>query len=538
MISHIPYDGTMKKTEKKNPCRNNACSNIEKLNAKLQAIRNLNLLIFREKKNKWEAIDICRSLADGNAYLSCWMASTDGSGLIKEFAHTGNSQFLPDSEGRKNDSTLSDFIKNAVKRADIMINEAPLPSAKNHENEIDRPGTMTTRIEYNNHVYGVLSVSVHRGEEMQPEQQLLFTEVANDIALEYYNIEMEANQNETLERLHQSEKFYRTIFETTGNATILIDEDTTINYANIEFEKLSAYGREEIEGKMSWQDFIAKEDLEMMREYHRIRRINSDAAPRNYEFHFIDRYNNIKDIYGTFDIIPDTKKSIASFMDITEQKMLESHIIRISEQERQKIGNDLHDGLGPHLVGVKFMMNLLEKKLKEKHLIDEAKDVEEINALITQGINHTRRLVKGLCPVDIDTDGLIVALEDLTSNIEKVFSIKCTFEHDDSLHITENITTTHLYLIAQEAVNNAIKHSRADKIDVAIFEKDGFITLQIRDNGIGIEKLLDRKKGMGINIMKYRARVINAALDIRPNMDRGTSVSCLMKKHEINAPRH
>jgi signal transduction histidine kinase len=218
--------------------------------------------------------------------------------------------------------------------------------------------------------------------------------------------------------------------------------------------------------------------------------------------------------------------------------MLESDIIRISELERQKIGNDLHDGLGPHLVGVKFMMNLLEKKLKEKLLPEEAKDVEEINALITQGINHTRRLVKGLCPVDIDTDGLIVALEDLTSNIEKVFNVTCTFEHDDSLHITDNITTTHLYLIAQEAVNNAIKHSRADKIEVSILEKDGFIDLQIRDNGIGIEKLLDRKKGMGINIMKYRARVINAALDIHPNMDRGTSVSCLMKKQEINAPRH
>jgi nitrate/nitrite-specific signal transduction histidine kinase len=95
---------------------------------------------------------------------------------------------------------------------------------------------------------------------------------------------------------------------------------------------------------------------------------------------------------------------------------------------------------------------------------------------------------------------------------------------------------THLFLIAQESVNNAIKHSKATVIEVLIAADDDSVVLMISDNGTGIERLLDRKKGVGINIMKYRARVINASLDIRKNSLGGISVSCIMKKSLINAP--
>ena len=366
---------------------------------------------------------------------------------------------------------------------------------------------------------------------------MLFEEIVNDLAVSIFNLDNQNRQVEILKRLFKAEKFSRAIFETTGTATLIVEDDTTISAANSEFVKLSGYSRQELEGGMSWQDFITREDIDMMREYHRMRRVNASAAPRSYEFHFIDRYGNVKDIFGTFDLIPGTGMSVSSFVDITAQKKLESDIIRVSELERQKIGNDLHDGLGPHLVGVKFMMSILEKKLVEHGLKELVTDIKEINSLLTQGINHTRRLVKGLCPVDIDAEGLIVALEDLAINIENVYGIRCTFEHDESLFITDNIMATHLYLIAQESVNNAIKHSKATSIEVTIIEEErDTIILKVSDNGVGMEKLLDRKAGVGINIMKYRARVINASLDIRQNSLGGTSVSCIMKKHIINSP--
>ncbi len=347
----------------------------------------------------------------------------------------------------------------------------------------------------------------------------------------YSAIEITLYRERIDRKLRESEGIYRTIFENTGNATIFIEEDTTISLVNREFELLSAYSRDEIEGKKSWTEFIAEEDLEKMLEYHKLRRIDPAAAPRNYEFRFIDRYGIIKEIYMTADMIPGTKKSVASFMNISEQKRLESEIIRVSEQERQQIGNDLHDGLGPHLVGIKFMTNILKKKLEAKQLMSEAKDLEEINEHITQAINHTRQLVKGLSPVDIDADGLIFALDELLNNVERLYGIKCNFEHIKSVSIKENIVAIHLFLIAQEAVNNSIKHSKAKNITVELNEVNGEITLRVRDDGIGIEKLLDRRKGMGINIMKYRARIINSSLNIGQNDTGGTSVTCILKKN-------
>jgi len=128
------------------------------------------------------------------------------------------------------------------------------------------------------------------------------------------------------EALRESEEGYRTIFGTTGTATVILEEDRTISLANTEFERLSGYSREEIEGKKSWTEFVVKDDLERMKEYHRRRRIGPNAAPRNYEFRFIDRIGNVKDIFLTIAVIPGTKKSVASLLDITERKRAEERI--------------------------------------------------------------------------------------------------------------------------------------------------------------------------------------------------------------------
>lgn len=133
----------------------------------------------------------------------------------------------------------------------------------------------------------------------------------------------------TKEALQESEEKYRTVFETTETATVIIEEDTIMSLVNREFEKLSGYSKEEVEGKKSWTEFVVKDDLERMKEYHRLRRIKSNVAPRNYEFQFIDRQGNVRDIFLTVAIIPGTKKSVASLSDITEHKKAEEKIKRL-----------------------------------------------------------------------------------------------------------------------------------------------------------------------------------------------------------------
>lgn len=123
------------------------------------------------------------------------------------------------------------------------------------------------------------------------------------------------------EALRKSEEMYRAIFQTSEAAAIMIEEDTTISLANSGFERVSGYSKEEVEGKKSWAEFVAKpEQLERMQEYHRLRRADPDAAPREYEFQFVNKAGEIRDLLIMVTMIPGTKRSVAFTIDITERK--------------------------------------------------------------------------------------------------------------------------------------------------------------------------------------------------------------------------
>ena len=139
--------------------------------------------------------------------------------------------------------------------------------------------------------------------------------------------------------LLESEIKYRAVFENTGTAMIIIEEDTTISLANAEVEKISGYSREEIEGKMKWTEFVMEEDIEKMQYYHSLRRNDPEAAPGNYELRLIDKYGNIKQISLTIAMIPGTKKSIASIIDITDRKQAERELQESERKYRELVQN-------------------------------------------------------------------------------------------------------------------------------------------------------------------------------------------------------
>ncbi|MFX4262297.1 PAS domain S-box protein [Pelotomaculum propionicicum] len=145
-------------------------------------------------------------------------------------------------------------------------------------------------------------------------------------------------RKEAEEALKESENRYRSVFETTGAGTLIIEENETISLVNKEFERISGYSKEDVEGKISWTEFAAGEDLERTKGYHRLRLIDPKLAPRNYEIGIIDRYGNVKDMILTVDIIPGTKKCVVSALDITERKKAEE-ALRVSEERFYKIFN-------------------------------------------------------------------------------------------------------------------------------------------------------------------------------------------------------
>lgn len=217
--------------------------------------------------------------------------------------------------------------------------------------------------------------------------------------------------------------------------------------------------------------------------------------------------------------------------DITESKQTESQlrhleqkIMETSEREREQIGHELHDGLGQQLTGIAFLSKALSQKLAAKEL-KEAADATLIVTLINQAISETRQLARGLQPVEVAEHGLMSALEELAGNIEKMYSIECRLAAGTPVAIQDNAVANHLYRIAQEATNNAVRHGHATHISIELSAPQGRIQITIRDNGSGFQPEQALKEaGMGLQIMHYRAKIIGARLDIESSPGNGTLI--------------
>jgi PAS domain S-box-containing protein len=223
------------------------------------------------------------------------------------------------------------------------------------------------------------------------------------------------------------------------------------------------------------------------------------------------------------------------FRDITEHKRLEREILEISDQERRRIGQDLHDGLCQELAGIELMSQVLHQKLGSKSKADAAR-AGEIARYVREAITQTRSLARGLAPVTLEAEGLSSALHELAAATEKLFGVSCKVECADSLPGLATTTATHLYRITQEAVSNAIKHGKATRVIIRVGYEAERLSLHVMDNGCGIPKVLPRGDGMGLRIMRYRAGMISGLLSIEVHENGGTSVSCSVPVRILAVP--
>ncbi len=223
--------------------------------------------------------------------------------------------------------------------------------------------------------------------------------------------------------------------------------------------------------------------------------------------------------------------AVMVFNDVTAQKALEKQIAEVSDREQRRIGQDLHDGVCQHLVSTSFACNLLAETLAEKGLT-EAEQAAEICNLIREAILQARSLARVLYPVELTTDGLVPALENLAQNVRSVASVPCRFDCDTNIKLSDKVTETNFFRIAQEAVNNAMKHSQATEVTMELAEANGWITLNVKDDGTGFERGA-ASKGMGLHIMESRARAIGASLDVRTRPTGGTIVSCALRNADV-----
>jgi len=213
--------------------------------------------------------------------------------------------------------------------------------------------------------------------------------------------------------------------------------------------------------------------------------------------------------------------------DITERKRLEQEILDVSGRERHSIGRDLHDGLGQELTGVALMLRSLATKI-EARCPDVVENINEVVGLVNQSIHTARSLAHGLLPVRTETGGLIAALRTLASRSRDLYGLEVNFHAETPPDFALNeINSSHLYRIVQEALTNAARHAHATLVDVFLAATPATFSLYITDDGRGFTRTAASSAGMGLKIMKYRADTIGAKFDIYANLPRGTIVQVI-----------
>ena len=214
-------------------------------------------------------------------------------------------------------------------------------------------------------------------------------------------------------------------------------------------------------------------------------------------------------------------------VEIEGRKKLEREILDISERERRRLGEELHDSLGQQLTGISFMTKILERKLAET-LPNEAADVAEIYKLVEQATEQARGLARGLYPLDLGEDTLMLALEDLARQTREMFGIRCFFKCNEAVKMDDSVAAIHLYRIAQEAVNNAIKHGKPKNIEISLSGRnnDTFV-MTVKNDGLDFPKKFEtRGTGMGLQIMDHRIDLIGGSLEVHAGDEGGTILTC------------
>ncbi len=198
---------------------------------------------------------------------------------------------------------------------------------------------------------------------------------------------------------------------------------------------------------------------------------------------------------------------IQNYTNITEMRSLQSGIMHIAEVERQRIGQDLHDGLGQNLTAVTFLIEALKEKM-DQGTDGGIGEIENIEGMIRSAIVQTRSLSRMLSPVEMEKNGLRLALDDMAASTEKVYGVSCKIYQTGNFFINDNQTATHLFYIAREAVTNAIKHGNAEHIKIDLIADESRLAMCIRDDGTGSGE--KKSSGLGLRIMKYRASIVGA----------------------------
>lgn len=340
----------------------------------------------------------------------------------------------------------------------------------------------------------------------------------------------EINERKLIEKaLKESESTYRAIFENTGTATMIIDEDTTISLLNAESEKLTNHSREDVVGKMHWTEFIHPDDLKKMESYHQLRRIDPDAAPKTYEARGIFKDNKITYMIVTVDMIPGTNKSVASFLDITDLKEAEKRM-KDSLAEKEALLREVHHRVKNNMQIIISLLHLQSYHVKDDYdrkIFRDSQDRVKTMAMVHEKLYASRDLAR----IDF-TDYIRSLASELFASYKVGPNIKLEINGTEVL--LDIFTAVPSGLIVNELLTNSIKHAfpneKEGKIFIKLRKTDKTYHITIADDGIGLPVDIDFKntKTFGLQLVNMLMDQLDGTIEI--NQKDGTELKITFKE--------
>ncbi len=315
---------------------------INRLNLVLRAMRSVNQLIVRERNRNKLLAGICRNLIKNRSFYNVWIALFDEAGGLTASAQAGLGEEFSGMIELLKRGDLPDCAQRALSQKRVFVTEAPetfcgdCPVSKHYRGR----GGMAVRVGYEERTYGVLCVSTPKNLIVDSEEQILLEEFAGDLAFALHTMALEEDRNKASKVLQEAEKRYRSVFENTGAATLMIEEDMTISMINTRFEQISGYSKKDVEGRMKLTEFVSDKDKNRLKDYHIRRRRRGEDVPTEYEFCFVDKKGKRKDMFCKIGLVSGTNRSIASWIDITSLRTAEDGL-RESERKLSTLISNL-----------------------------------------------------------------------------------------------------------------------------------------------------------------------------------------------------
>ena len=326
---------------------------------------------------------------------------------------------------------------------------------------------------------------------------------------------------QSLDEIRHAEKRLSLFFEQCTDMIGMADYDTRILEVNPAFHAVLGYAPGEIKG-ISYLDLVHPDDLAASREA--VKQLSDGKNLIAFENRFRCRDGSYRLIAWNVASHPELRTIYATGRDITEKRKLEDAVVRAATAEQERIARDLHDSLGQMMTGLAFKAKLIEAELRDGRSPPAALAAELV-ALANRAGDEARALARGVDPVQLQ-HGLGRALEYLAIYTSENLGTPCTFTGDRGVDEIEKSKSTHLYRIAQEAVNNAVKHGQPAHIHMRLERKKNTIQLTVADDGVGTNNAPGMVPGQGLRIMEYRARLMGGTLSVEPAESGGLVVSC------------